>query len=182
MRPAHRMTTASKEPASSLVISSALAFTTRVFDRANSRTAVERNEARLLLDSIIVSRRSGITILSGIPGTPTPDPRSSNVTTGCGRISRKRRLSRRSSSTSHRGLVDPTSRWALCHLVIKSRYLQNISVSWPVKGLARIDGAPETRASTAGVICQGRRPRRRDPIPSRLHRGPGGRSHDAASH
>ncbi len=153
--PAHRTTTTSNRPTSSPGASSTRALHTRTPESPNSRTTVERNDARRWRDSIRTTSASRRTILIGIPGMPAPEPRSARHAKPTGRTWRKSRLSRRSSSTIHSGSAEPTSRWIDCHFNSKVRYLLNRSASESVRGRARIARAP-SRSRSSGSITGGR--------------------------
>ena len=135
--PAQRITTASYSR-SARGMSSARPATTRQRRSPSSRTTVDRNDARRSRDLIRVTFNSGRTILSGMPGTPAPDPRSAMTSTSVGSRAKNRRLSRMTFSISHRGSIDPTRRWTRCHRVRRVRYRTNASVSRDDRSRSRI--------------------------------------------
>ena len=130
-------------------MSSARPATTRQPRSPSSRTTVDRNDARRSRDSIRATFNSGRTILSGMPGTPAPDPRSAMTSTSAGSSAKNRRLSRMTFSRSHRGSIDPTRRWTRCHRVRRVRYRTNASVSRDDRSRSRIrlDSSARTASS-----------------------------------
>ncbi len=155
--PAQRMTTASNRPSSSSMTSSTRRPTTRVWGSPRSRIALKRNETRLRRDSTRTSSTSPRTILSGIPGRPAPEPRSSSVRSGEGSTFRNSRLSRKRFSTIQCGSIDPTSRCVFCHLINKTKYLSNRLCSLWLSGRPRISRAPSAKFTRGSVTWRGER-------------------------
>src|SRR5439155_429096 len=92
----------SNPPSSSSMASSTRRSTTRACSSPSSRITPARNETRFLRDSTRTSWTSFKTILSGTPGRPAPEPRSSSVRSGAGSPATNSALSR---GTVHQPLL-----------------------------------------------------------------------------